>query len=259
MTSSSNPLRIGIIGEPTPGYRKHQATVEALDHAAGSLSTPILHEWIPTNQIARAGAPAALDAFDALVAPPQSPVRNVEGAMQAIRYARERRRPFLATCGGFQNTLLEYARGVLGIEDASHEEYGDADGVPVIARVSCSLDRPAPGTYSLSGLHRVRIRQHTLAAHIYGCDVIEEEISCNYALNPAIQSECERTGLRVSGIADDGSARIVELVDHPFFVATLFLPQFSSSAAIPHPLVTEFLEVAVATRARDSHTAHSSR
>lgn len=129
--------------------------------------------------------------------------------------------------------LVEYARNVLGVEEADHAETSpDAERL-VVTPLSCSL---------VGQQHRVRILPGTRAAALYGRDEAVERYYCNYGLNPEYRPALEAAGLRVSAVDDDGEVRIVELDGHPFFLGTLFLPQMTSSSAEPHPLLLGLAE-----------------
>ncbi len=152
--------------------------------------------------------------------------------MRAIRFARENGAPLLGTCGGFQHIILEHARNVLGIADAEHEESNPEAPRLFIARLACSLKgrtmtiTPAPGS---------------LLAKLYGRAAAEEKYYCNFGVNPNYVETLRGSGLRIVAADAEGEARAVELTGHPFFLGTLFLPQQSSSAAAPHPVIRGFL------------------
>ena len=110
--------------------------------------------------------------------------------------------------------------------------------------VSCPVPERAEGTPRLSGRLKIKISPDSLASSIYQFSEIEEEFNCNYELDPAYQGVMEDSGLRVTGVGENGEARIVELSDHRFFLATAFQPQFKSEKGRPHPLIAAFLEAA---------------
>ena len=124
--------------------------------------------------------------------------------------------------------LVEYARNVLGVEEAEHAETSPDAGRLVVTPLSCSL---------VGQRHRVHILPGTRAAELYGRDDAVERYYCNYGLNPQYRPALEASGLRVSAEDDDGEVRIVELDGHPFFLGTLFLPQMTSSRDEPHPVL----------------------
>ena len=131
-------IRIGLIGDYNPAVTAHQAIPRALALTGDTLRVPIDHEWIPTEEIHDA---ARLSGFDGLWCVPASPYRSMEGALRAIRFAREQGRPFLGTCGGFQHAIIEYARNVLGWADAEHAETAPNAARPVITPLSLRARR----------------------------------------------------------------------------------------------------------------------
>jgi CTP synthase (UTP-ammonia lyase) len=159
----------------------------------------------------------------------------MDGALAAIRHAREHQVPLLGTCGGFQHLILEFARHVLGRADADHEE--TSPGAPDLAVTAL--------TCSLAGqTHPVRIVAGTRAATIYGVDEVLEPFFCSYGLNSAYRPLLEARGLVISGVDRFGEVRIIELPAHPFFVGTLFVPQARHRPTEPHPLISAFIAAA---------------
>ncbi len=131
----ANEIRIGIIGDYQPEHVTHPATEESLHHAADRLSVAVEITWLPTESLDPLSA-AHLQPFDALWCAPGSPYRSMNGALNAIRWAREQGRPLLGTCAGFQHIVVEYARNVLGIDDAQHAEYGDTTAQLIVTPLS---------------------------------------------------------------------------------------------------------------------------
>jgi CTP synthase (UTP-ammonia lyase) len=191
-------------------------------------------EWIPTGDL-ETGAPDRLGGLDGLWSPPGSPYRSLTGALAAIRFARESGLPFIGTCGGYQHAILEYARNVMGFADAQHAEYDSTSSRLFISALACSL---------AGQTMRVFLQPGTTAHALYGVGEADEAYYCNFGLNPDERPALEASGLVVSGIDRDGEARIVELPGHPFFLATLFVPQTASTLERPHPLVTGFVAAA---------------
>lgn len=229
----SGPAVVGIAGDRDPGYLIHYATEDAFAH----FPEPLAFEWLPTEKIAREPV-TRLARFAGLLIAAGS-YRSTDGALAAIRYARERRVPLLGTCGGFQHVVLEYVRNVLGFTDADHEAANPSAPRLAITALACSF---------VGQHHPVRLISGTLAASIYGATETVEPFFCNYGLNPEYQEMLEQSGVLVSGIGQDGVTRILELTEHPFFLATLFVPQARSTPEHPHPLVAAFV-AAVRNRA----------
>lgn len=231
-------VQIGIIGDYSPDFHPHRATDAAIQHAADSLGLTASAEWLPTPSLD--GDPAArLRHYDALWCAPGSPYQSMSGALAGIRFARERGWPFIGTCGGFQHVVLEYARNVLGFADAAHAESDPDASTLFIAALACSL---------VGKTMRVHIDPHARVAAMYQRSVVEEQYYCQFGLNPRYQALIHEGGLRVVGVDDDHEARIVELPDHPFFVATLFVPPLTSTPERPHPLIVAYLQAAARRR-----------
>ncbi|ELW9440408.1 CTP synthase [Pluralibacter gergoviae] len=230
-TSAIQPLRIALVGDVNPDVIAHKAIPLAIDDAAAVLALTVEYEWLATRNIQSADA---LSGFDAVWVVPASPYQNADGAFIAIRHARENGLPFLGTCGGFQHSIIEYARNVLGWEDAAHAET-DSEGRMVIAPLACSLVEKSDV---------IELRPNTLIAKAYGRESIEEGYHCNYGIAPEFAAGLEAGPLRVSGWDEEGEIRAVELTTHPFFVATLFQHERNALAGRPAPLVHAFLRAA---------------
>jgi CTP synthase (UTP-ammonia lyase) len=232
-------LRIGIIGDYNPDFHPHQATNAALQHAAGQLHLAVASEWLPTPLLAQ-DADRRLRRFDALWCAPGSPYQSMAGALQGIRFAREQGWPFIGTCGGFQHVVLEYARNVLGFADAAHAESDPDASTLFVSALSCSL---------VGKTMQVHLEPSSRVYGMYRSAVAREQYYCQFGLNPRYQATIHEGGLRVVGVDEDQEARIVELPNHPFFVATLFVPPLTSTPEQPHPLILAYLQAAAEHRA----------
>jgi CTP synthase (UTP-ammonia lyase) len=225
---------IGIIGDFNPKYSVHADTNLAFGHVAKHLNLSITSKWIPTDSL-NSDVNRKLDRFDAFICAPGSPYRSMTGALNGIRFSRESDRPFLGTCGGFQHAVIEYARNVMGIRDADHEEeHPDAPNL-FIKRLSCSL---------AGKTQTVHIAPDSSAYRAYGKLSIEERFFCSYGLNPKIRKEIESAGFRSSGFDSNGEVRIMELAKARFFLATLFVPQACPIESRPHPLMLALVAAA---------------
>lgn len=230
-TPQKDTLRIALVGDYNPDVLAHQAIPLAIDDAAAVLDITADYDWIATTELS---SPEDLVGYDALWLVPASPYKNVQAAFIAARYARENSLPFLGTCGGFQHALIEYARNVLGWHDAAHAET-DHDGRMVIAPLTCSL---------VEVTNTIELRANTLIAKAYGREEIVEGYHCNYGVSEAFAAELEKGDLRVTGWDEQGDIRAVELVTHPFFVATLFQHEHAALDGRPAPLVQALLRAA---------------
>lgn len=226
-------LKVGIIGEQNPRSRSHLATDDAIRHAGRFLSTRLEINWIATPLLEES-VEDVLSGYDGLLCAPGT-YKSMKGALNGIRFARESDWPLIGTCGGFQAVVLEYATNVLGISDAEHAEYNPEAPRLVVTPLSCSL----AGQVLI-----VRLIPGSNAYSIYGGPEIVEEYNCNFGLNPEYAKAIDDAGLRVVGVDKDGEARVLELTNHRFFMATLYVPQYLSTLDRPHPLIKSYLEAA---------------
>lgn len=238
-------VRIGILGDFNPDFRSHHATNDSLQHAAKKLGYPVESVWIPTPSLLDSDPKVALEKFDGLWAAPGSPYKSFDGMLSGIKFARVHDWPFLATCGGFQYTLIECARNVIGIEDATTAEEDPKAKNIVIYPVSCAVPNRAPDAPKLSGkVPKIRLRPGSYLAAHYRKEAVEEEFFCNYEVNPEFEWLAMEAGFPIVARGAAEECRAIESPAHLFFIATLFQPQLSSTAAKPHPLVVAFVAAA---------------
>ncbi|HEX4212769.1 MAG TPA: gamma-glutamyl-gamma-aminobutyrate hydrolase family protein [Candidatus Dormibacteraeota bacterium] len=223
---------LAIVGDREPGFDPHQATDAALRHTAAALGVRVEARWVPTETLAD-GVAAIEDDDGVLIAP--GAYASFAGALRAIRHARERQVPMLGTCAGFQYVVIEYARSVLGFVDAEHAERKPDASNLFVTPLACSL---------VGQVLPIDIEPGSRVAAAYGALHAEERYYCNFGLAPEHRRLLHDGGLRVVATDRDGEVRALELPAHPFFVATLFVPQALSAPAHPHPLVSAFVEAA---------------
>jgi CTP synthase (UTP-ammonia lyase) len=219
-----------LIGDFDLTVTAHRAIPEALRLAAQNTGRDLEPSWVHTATLGRDVVPQ-LGAFAGLWCVPASPYANTEGALAAIRFAREAGRPFLGTCGGFQHALLEFARTVLQLSQAEHAETHPEAALTLISPLACTLVEQS-GTIAFQEGSRLRA--------IYGVPEAEEQYHCRYGLNPGYEKLLDNTALRICGRDRSGEVRAVELTGHPFFIATLFQPERAALQGRAHPLVTAF-------------------
>lgn len=223
-------LRIALVGDQDPQITAHQAIPLALERAAADIGAKLKYQWLATQQLTHA---EQLEGFDGIWCVPGSPYRNIDGALLAIRIARERQRPFLGTCGGFQHAVLEYARHVLGWADAEHGETAPDAKRALLTPLSCAL---------VEERDSIELHAGSRIAQAYGTHSIEEGYRCRYGVNPNFASALLSGALRPCGRGSAGDLRAVELHGHPFFVATLFQPERAALQGRTPPLVSALLQ-----------------
>ncbi|MBN2979601.1 CTP synthase C-terminal region-related (seleno)protein [Pseudomonas lactucae] len=232
---NARTVHLALIGDYNPGVIAHQAIPVALEQAAGALGLSVRPQWLDTDRL-----PDTLHDFDGFWCVPASPYRDADGALRAIRFAREQRRPFLGTCGGFQHAVLEYARNVMGWADAEHGELAPDAKRAVITPLSCAL---------VETTDTLRLAPYTRISEAYGRLDIEEGYRCRYGMNPAFASALLEGDLIPTGHDSAGDLRAVELLDHPFYVATLFQPERAALKGITPALAIALLQACQAQSA----------
>lgn len=227
-------ITVGLIGDYCQSVPAHQAIPHALKLAADALHMEVGFEWVPTDEVT---AISRISRFDGLWCVPASPYRSMDGALLAIRHARESNLPFLGTCGGFQHAVIEYARNVLGWADAEHAETAPSAARAVISALQCAL---------IEATVPVRLFPGTRIASAYGVNETIEGYRCSYGLNPEFQAELVAGPLRAAADDETGEVRAVELGGHSFFVATLFQPERAALKGQLSPLVVSFVSACAA-------------
>lgn len=213
--------RIALVGDRSAAVRAHTRIPVLLDALADTVSLDAY--WIPTEDVDESVA-----RFDAIWLVPGSPYASEAGALRAVRIAREQKIPFLGTCAGLQHTLLEFARNVCGLDVHHAENEPEADDL-LIVPLTCSL---------VGHEGAVTVLPDSLAQRILGAGRTVERYHCAYGLSDKYLQTLQAHGLQVTGVDGEGQLRIVELADHPFFLATLFQPELAESQ--PHPIVGMF-------------------
>jgi len=231
-------IHIGLIGDFNPDVTAHRAIPRALALAAEAEECQAETVWLATDQI-RAGDREQFAQFDGLWCVPASPYANMEGALCAIRFAREQGLPFLGTCGGFQHALIEFARNVAGLSGADHAESNPEAELKLVAPLACSL---------VEQTSEIHLEAGSFTRAICGCATLTETYHCRYGLNPAFRQAVERDGLRFVGQDAAGEVRVLEMQGHPFFVATLFQPERSALHEKTHPLIRALAQACARAR-----------
>jgi CTP synthase (UTP-ammonia lyase) len=222
-------VTVGLVGDYNQSVPAHQAIPLALQRAAKEKQIEVEFEWVPTVEITSV---SRISLFDGIWCVPASPYHSIDGALLAIRHAREAAIPFLGTCGGFQHVVIEYARNVLGWADAEHAETAPGAARAVISPLECAL---------VETVDLVRLLPGTRIATAYGVSETTEGYRCRYGLNPEFKTSLVSGALRVAADDETGDVRAVEMDSHPFFVATLFQPERAALRGEAAPLVNAFV------------------
>ncbi|HEX4239940.1 MAG TPA: CTP synthase [Steroidobacteraceae bacterium] len=249
---------IGMVGKYVQIRDSYISLNEALMHGGIKTRTRVNIHYFESQDIERMGA-SSLERMDAILVPGGFGDRGIEGKIQAIRFARENRIPYLGICLGMQLAIIEFARNVLALKGANSTEFDRATHHPVIALITewQDLERGQQvrnersdlgGTMRL-GAQEAKLVKGTLAHAIYGKDSIFERHRHRYEFNNHYLEELSAAGMTFSGFSGDGLVEFVELGSHPWFVASQFHPEFTSTPRDGHPLFTGFVRAAREYRA----------
>ncbi len=220
--------RIALVGDFSLDVTAHQAIPQALQLAADQLALEIRPVWVHTEDVQNSD----LASFDGFWCVPASPYASMEGAMSAIKYARENSVPFLGTCGGYQHAALDYARHVLGHADADNAEVNPDAALPLISALVCRLDEQHGN---------VTLQEGSRVAEIYGEQQVAEQYQCGFGVNAQYLHLFHGSELRFVGFDQENDPRVFELSGHPFFVGTAFQPERSALRGENHALISAFV------------------
>lgn len=239
-------VRIGLVGKYVELHDAYLSVREALKHAALYYGVDVEIEWISSVDLEKmTDIEEALKGVDAIVVPGGFGSRGVEGKIRTARYARENKIPYLGLCLGLHVMVIDYARNVLGLEDANSTEFDKMTEHPVINLMSDQkgLDRLG-GTMRL-GLYPCNILEGTLARNLFNQDLIEERHRHRYEANNDYRASMQEQGLVFSGQSPDGMlVEMVENPDHPYMISCQFHPEFLSRPNRPHPLFLGLIQAA---------------
>ncbi len=242
-------VKIAIVGK----YIKHKdayiSVVEALTHAAVYWRRKLEIKWIDAEEVEKKGGKALLKDVDGILVPGGFGYRGIEGKVEAIRYARENKIPFLGLCFGMQCAVIEFARNVCGLKNANTTEVDPDTPHPVIDLLpEQHMVQDLGGTMRL-GSYPCRLIKGSLAYNSYGEGLIYERHRHRYEFNNEYREYFSSRGLRIAGISPNGRlVEIVELEGHPWFVGVQFHPEFKSRPYRPHPLFRDFIKATMSRR-----------
>lgn len=223
---------IGIVGD-FHNSKTQVAIANSIDHSNRLLGLSTKYRWIDTMVLAENNYCEELKMLSGIWSASGSPFKSIQGSLNAIKYARKNNIPHIGTCGGYQHTIIEYARNVLGIENANHAEYKEGFDNLIIDKMTCSL----VGTRG-----KVNIKPNTFTSDILQSNWIEVDYYCSYGLSDKYVDVLLKDDLISSGFDVNGATRIVELKNHPFFIISAFVPQTDSTFENPNRLVSEFIK-----------------
>ncbi|NJL89064.1 MAG: CTP synthase [Coleofasciculaceae cyanobacterium SM2_1_6] len=238
-------IEVAIVGKYVRLNDAYLSVVEALRHAAIAQEIQVNIRWINSEDIEDQGAAAYLTGINGIIIPGGFGIRGIDGKILAIEYARHQQIPFLGLCLGMQCAVIEWARHVVQLEDANSSEFDTQAANPVINLLPEQQDVVDLGGTMRLGLYPCRLTPNTLSASLYQAEVVYERHRHRYEFNNAYRQLFLESGYVVSGTSPDGRlVEMIELPNHPFFVASQFHPEFNSRPSTSHPLFQGFVKAA---------------
>lgn len=245
--SPRHRTRVAVVGKYIDLKDSYKSLAEALTHGGIANDARVEVRWVDAEHVERDGPTTYFSDVHGILVPGGFGDRGIEGKIAAIRFARERGVPFFGICLGMQCAVIEFARNVCGLGGANSVEF-DADAPhPVIHLLPEQRGLAAKGGTMRLGLYPVALTEHSLAARLYGRLLVHERHRHRYEVNNDYVRLLEKNGLSVSGIwAEKQLVEVIELPDHPYFIAGQFHPEFRSRPWDPHPLFAGFVQAALA-------------
>ncbi|MBS1487031.1 MAG: CTP synthase [Bacteroidetes bacterium] len=240
-----NEVTIGLVGKYVSLPDAYKSIAEAFIHAGSQNDCKVNVRWISSEEINRETSAEVLAGLDAVLVAPGFGERGLEGKIEAVRYVRENKIPFLGICLGMQMAVIEFARHVLKL-DASTTELHAKTKHPVIDLMEEQKKITAKGGTMRLGAYECKLKKGSKAHHVYNETLIHERHRHRYEFNNKYLEQIEEGGMKASGInPDSGLVEIIELKDHPWFIGVQYHPELRSTVLNPHPLFVKFVEAAM--------------
>ena len=242
---SAGEVRIAVVGKYTNLVDSYKSIQEALIHGGIAHDVKVKTDWLSSEQFEQGRGTDLLDDYHGLLIPGGFGPRGVEGMLMALKYAREKHLPFFGICLGLQCAVVEFARNVCGLEDSHSSEFSDETHDPVICLLDSQLQVTTKGGTMRLGAYPCHLKEGSRAREIYGAAEISERHRHRFEVNNAYRGLLEEHGLTISGTSPDGGlVEMIEITDHPWFVAGQFHPELKSRPMAPHPLFASYIGAA---------------
>jgi CTP synthase len=246
LKNPEHEVTIGLVGKYIELKDAYKSIVEAFIHGGVMNKCKVNLRWIHSEKIDAENIQELLGDLDGVLVAPGFGERGIEGKISTVQYVRENNIPFFGICLGMQMAVIEYARHVLGWEDAHSTEMEPEAGHPVIDLMHDQQNVENKGGTMRLGAYACKLQDKTLAKSIYGKAKISERHRHRWEFNNAYKEDYEKSGMVLSGTnPDTGLVEIVELPNHPFFIGVQFHPELKSTVMNPHPLFVHFVKAAL--------------
>ncbi len=250
--NAQKPLIIGLVGKYVSLPDAYISVMESMRHAGAYNNANVEIKLINSEEVTSDTADRLLEGLDGICVPGGFGDRGIEGKIEAVRYAREHKLPYLGLCLGMQMAVVEYARHVAGLEDANSSEF--SNGLHSVIDIMPDQKGVDMGGTMRLGLYPCRLDENSISRKVYGEELIYERHRHRYEFNNAYRETMIKAGMKFTGLSPDG--KLVEIVElpqsvHPWFVGVQFHPEFKSRPNRPHPLFNDFIKTALELKERE--------
>src|SRR5262245_10030297 len=249
MKNPAHEVTVGVVGKYIKHNDAYKSIYESLDHAGIAENTRVVIRKIEAEEIEREGAERVLSGLDGILVPGGFDYRGSSGKIEAIRYAREKKIPFFGICLGLQCAVIEFARNVVGLADANSTEFDKDTRNPVVCMLDEQYSITDKGGTMRLGLYAQKLAEGSKAHQAYGSLLVHERHRHRYEFNNQYRQQFAANGLEVTGTSPNGQlVEIIELRDHPWFLAVQCHPEFQSKPTKAHPLFKGFIQACLQRR-----------
>jgi CTP synthase len=246
LKNPENEVNIGLVGKYVELKDSYKSISESIIHAGVANSTKVHVHWIHSEKLTKSNIKKELKGLDGILVAPGFGSRGIAGKIEAVQFARENNIPFFGICLGMQCAVIEFARNVLGLDDAHTTEIDESTKHPVISMMEEQKSIANLGGTMRLGAYNCQLKPKTKVAQAYNTDKISERHRHRFEFNNTYLKDFENAGMIASGKnPETGLVEIVEIPNHPWFVGTQFHPEYKSTVDNPHPVFTAFINAAL--------------
>lgn len=250
LTTLKNPekeINIGLVGKYVELKDSYKSIAESFIHAGVANKCRVNLKWIHSEKLTKSNITAELKGLDGILVAPGFGSRGISGKIEAVKFARENKVPFLGICLGMQCAVIEFARNVLGMADAHTTEIDEQCKFPVISMMEEQKSIANLGGTMRLGSYKCKLKPNSNTANAYNTELITERHRHRYEFNNSFLAQFEEKGMISTGMnPDTGLVEVVEIPDHPWFVGVQYHPEYKSTVENPHPLFVAFVNASIA-------------